>query len=211
MNSVSLGDLAQMTADSLQRGHLSDIADSKIAVDQAGPFIKEGTSMFSKVRFSWRTEDRLVLEQIKGAAQAVFDEQFSSAILLLDDFISKVRGPDGRENWDRLTGDEIESMLFSLAEIRFTVMPQVNELLLEAMYAKNIADDAYSKVWGEVIDGTQGDKSAKASRDSREDKYHSFFRFYIYSVADTFMKELDKFTRLLERVRDWGVRGGQRG
>lgn len=211
MSSVTLGDLAQRTAESLQRDHLSAIERNEIEIDPTGPFIKEGTSMFSKIRFSWRTEDRLVLEQIKGAAQAVFDEQFSDAIMLLDDFTSKVRGPDGRENWDKLTGDEIESMLFSLAGIRFRIMPQINELLLDAMYAKHIADDAYSKVWGEVIDGTQGDKSAKASRESREDKYQSFFRFYIYSVADTFMKELDKFTRLLERIRDWGVRGGQRG
>ena len=107
MSSVSLGDLAQMTAESLQRSHLSAIVDKQIEIDPTGPFIKDGTSIFSKIRFSWRTEDRLVLEQIKGAAQAVFDEQFSDAIMLLDDFTSKVRGPDGRENWDKLTGDEI--------------------------------------------------------------------------------------------------------
>lgn len=207
MSAVTLGDLAQMTAESLQRNHVLAIVDKQIEIDPTGPFIKEGTSMFSKIRFSWRTEDRLVLEQIKGAAQAVFDEQFSDAITLLDDFSSKVRGPDGRENWDKLTGDEIEAMLFSLAGIRFAIMPQINELLLDAIYAKHIADDAYSDAWGQVIDGTQGDKSAAAGRNSREDKYHSFFRFYIYSVADTFVKELDKFTRLLERVRDWQVRG----
>lgn len=197
-----LDSLAETTAEELRRDHLAAIEQGEIEEFAALPK-EERRSLFSKIRYTWRLEDKLIVQQIKGAAEKQFNQQFAVAMGLLDQFYAKA------EHRDQLTGQEIEEMLFRLSRLRFVLMPEVNQLLLDAIYAKHVSEDHYQDHWGDILDGTQGDKSAKASRESREDKYHAFFKFHIYSTADTFMKELNNFQRLLERIRDWQVRGGR--
>jgi hypothetical protein len=119
---------------------------------------------------------------------------------------------DGKpvEDWGRLTGQDIETALFDLQEIRLTVSQQVDELRSEAIYAKHVYDDGYQDGYRGLVEGTQGDRNAHASKVSRTDKYHSFFRYYVYSRSNTFWQELNAFIRLLERVRDWRVREQRR-
>jgi hypothetical protein len=162
---------------------------------------RENKSLFAKIRYTWRAEDRLIVQQIKGAAERHFNEQFGQVMSMLDQFYSKA------ENRDKLTGQDIEEMLFKLTRSRFILATEVNHLLLDAIYAKHVSDDRYQDHWNDIFDGTQGDKSANASRESREDKYFAFFKFHLYSTADTFLKELNNFQRLLERIRDWQTRG----
>ena len=112
------------------------------------------------------------------------------------------------ENWSCLTGDDLEKCLFDLTRLKLVLAPQLNELLLEAVFARHIADDAHMDGYAEVLDGTIGDRNAAASRKARTDKYHAFFKYWLYSQADAFMKEITNFCRILERIRYWRIEDG---
>lgn len=230
-----LGDLAERAAQKLQDEQLAMIEAGDITLDEGEAMRREQSKgIFAKIDFHWRTSDRMILDQIRAAADNMFAEQFDSALQVLDEFYASLRAPqvnahgvvvtgaDRRplwqtndegnpvEDWNRLTGQDIEEALFKLQQIRLLVAPQVDELRSEAIYAKHLYDDQYQDGYRGLIEGTQGDRNAYASKVSRTDKYHSFFRYYVYSRSWTFWQELNAFIRLLERVRDWRTREQRR-
>lgn len=228
---LSLGDLAAQASEKLQKEHQAGIDSGTIAVKEDQEVMhKEGKSILSKIRFSWRTEDKLIIEQLKAGANSAFLELYDQAFDQLDSFYDFVRTPmldrngkpqrdiDGRivwekdsrgmvrQDWTRVTGQDIETILYNLQEVKLYVAPRLNELLLEAMMAKHVYDDQHAEAYSSVVDGTIGDRTAKANRVARTDKYAAFFRFWLWSSGDSFMKELNNFQRLLEKTRDWQIR-----
>jgi hypothetical protein len=207
---VSLGDLAGENADRLRQKHLQTLNQAEI-VDESTPLKRDSKkNIFSKIYFQWRTEDKHTLEQCRFAASEMFKEQFSDSIMVLDRFYKalNISREDGKPvasktNWKDISPEEIEQALFELQCLRLTTTPQINELMLEAVYAKNTEQDMYDDAWVAIVDGTQGDRQAYARRKSREDKYHAFFRYYLYSTADTFNRELTAFMYLLKDIRSW--------
>lgn len=222
-----LGDIAERVASQLITEAFAPVAEASAIIEEEA--LKTTGNIFGKIRFSWRAEDRAALERIRVAADSMFAKAFEAAITVVDHFYEQLRipeqrngivvcGTDGRpvwkrdergqfiERWDQLTGQDIEFTLVNLERIKLAVAPRVNELMLEALYARNVASEMHDEKWLAVMDGTVSDRTAKANRESKVDHYHAFFRFYLYSVADTFLKEISAFCKLLENVRYWQVR-----
>jgi hypothetical protein len=187
-------------------------------------------SWMEKIRFAWRGEDKAILERIETGAGQVFANLFGDAVVEIDRFYMALRvprqrngiavldaqnrqvwetGEDNRpiERWDQLTGQDLEQTLMNLQRIKMGIVTQVNRLKNEAIYAKMLSDDIKDEAWGTVMQGTQGDRSARANRQSRVDRYHSYFRYVVWSNADVFLQELAAFMRRLEKVRDWRTWG----
>lgn len=229
--SEHLGDLAARVAGELREKHLGEIESGERLIDQdTRVMISEGRGLMAKVDFRWRKSDEMVLDQIRSASAAVFEREFSDVIAVLDDLYAQIRVPkvnvhgvvvrdeSGRtvwerdergaivEDWSQITGQDLERAIFDLQRVRFGLSVRVNELQNEALFAKHIYEDNYHDAYSSVIEGTVRDREAKASRESREEKYLSYFKFVIWSGADTFSREINNFQRLLERTRDWGVR-----
>lgn len=235
MPDMGLGDLASQVAEDLQRQHTQETKESpRQAIEEESPMVIENRSggPFAKIRFSWRSSDKAILEQIKTAAQTVFWEQFSDTVAALDKFYSSVRVPETRsvggetivvkdaggrlvfrrddagqfvEDWSQLTGYDIDELLFRLQRVKLALSQQTTELLNEAVFARYIAQDAYDEAYGSLMEGTQGDRSARANRESRQDRYQAFFRYWLWSQADVFMKELTQFLRVAERIRGFRI------
>lgn len=228
--SPNLGDFAESVALKFTTDSSAPVVEAEAIAEDAG---LQADSLFTKIRFTWRAEDRAVRERIHVAAEAMFQEGFADAIAVVDDFFMNlripeqrevdgvrvvIRGLDGRpvwkkdehghviEEWGQLTGQDVEYALMNLQRLRMVLAPQVNELFLDALYARHVASDIYDDTWGSMMDGTQGDRSARANRESRPDRYAAYFRFYLYSVADTFLKEITSFMKTLENIRYWQVR-----
>lgn len=226
----SLGDLAERIAQQITTEMSAPVQEAAAITEEAA--LLDGNKLFAKIKFSWSPEDRAILERIRIAGDAVFEQAFTDAITVMDDFYMTLRVPEQRdvggnrvvvtgadnrpewkrdelghiiEDWEQLTGQDIEYTLASLERIRFVVAPEVNKLMLEAVYARHRAQDTFDDTWGSMMDGTQGDRHARSNRESRQDRYHAFFRFHVYSVAKTFLDEITNFTRLLENVRRWQV------
>ena len=222
-----LGDLAERLAERLTTDSSAPVQEAAAITEEAA--LQDANNIFTKVRFSWRPEDRAALEQIRMSADGVFEEAFSVAIALIDDFYTSlripeqrngvvVRGADGRivwkknesgqplEDWTQITGQDVEHTLANLARLKMEVAPQVNQLMLEALYARTVASDVYDDEWVGIMEDTIPGRTARSNRASRTDRYHAYFRFYIYSVAKTFLDEILNFEKLLTNVRYWQVR-----
>jgi len=225
-----VGDLATTVAAELNEAWISDVMADRVTVDDDREVVTGGTrSLMEKIRFRWRDSDQAILTQIRASAEAAFVDLFDDMLFIIDEVyaaarVAKLRNgvavkdPKGRvvwetdergrpiEDWKQLTGQDLETALFRIQQLRFTVAPQMNELLMEAMFAKHIHDDVSSDAYSSVIDGTIGDRNAKANKVARQDKYAAFYRYWLYSQGEALMKELDRFEWLLKNVRSWQVR-----
>jgi hypothetical protein len=232
----AIGDLATEAALKLQAEHQAGIREAVIEIDDTKEvFQQEGRDLMSRIRFQWRDSDKLFIEQIKAAADAAFINLFEDCIELLDRLYSTVRVPktnehgvvmtDGqgryiwerdealdkpKEDWSRITGQDIDTILGHIHELRFSLEIQVNRLLMEAIMAKHIHDDIHADAYLAVVDGTINDRTARANRAARQDKYVAFYRLWIWSESNEFMKELTNFQKLLRDMREWGVRSQPR-
>jgi hypothetical protein len=185
-----------------------------------------------KIRFSWRSEDDGILRKIEAAAGEMLNELFGEAMVEVDRFYEALRVPlyrdgarvvdsEGRqvwkvengklvESWDQLTGQDIEQTLMNLQRIKMSLSLDINRLKNEAVFAKMSADDVKYDNWGKIMTGTVGDREARVNRDSRQDRYHAYFRYYLWSTADTFYREIIDFIFRLKDIRYWRIQGQER-
>ncbi|AON96958.1 hypothetical protein BI081_gp149 [Mycobacterium phage Tonenili] len=232
MTELRDGDLASAVAAKLQQDHLKEIeASGEPFVDAESPMIRSARkSIFTKIDFRWRASDEADLAHIRSGAEAMFAPMYAELKKIIDDFYAQMRiaeinpdtgqrlldaqrrviwqrDKDGKiiEDLSQITGQDIEKTLLDIARLKSDVAPRVHNLLAEAVFARHIADDSYQDHYAELVEGTIGDRNAHASLKSREDKYHAFFRWYLWGQADAFLKEVREFTRLLERIRYWRI------
>lgn len=222
----SLGDLAESVALKLHTEVSAPVQEAAALTEEAA--MTAENSLFTKIRFSWRPEDRAILERIRVAADTVFTEGFADLIGVVDDFYAQLWVPEQRngivvrsaedrivwqtdeagdpiEDWSQLTGQDIEHTLVNLARLRMQLVPQVNQLMCEAVLARHSASDAYDDAWESLLEGTQGDRAARANRGSRQDRYFAYFKFVIYSQAKSLLDEVWAFFKLLTQIRAWQV------
>lgn len=189
---------------------------------------KDGRGILAKLRFDWRPDDRATLEQIRGAVDRIYGEMFSDVFDVIDSLYAGMRVPvldsagqprieEGRmvfetdetghfvERWDRLTSDEIEDAIFRLSEIRLTLHPRVNTLLMEALFAKYRANDEWDDAYNSILEDTIPGRTAKANKLSRHDRYHALFLNWLYTSAEAFFREVVAFQRVLEGMRQRDV------
>ena len=195
------------------------VADEQL--DSEKPYI-----FANKMRFAWKSDDKEVLDRVRRAADAVFQRLFADSIEVIDRFYAQmrvprinpntgqvIRGADGRPIWqidadtqqpierlDQLTGQDMDQAILDLERILLAISPQMNQLRLEALFAQNAAKDSFDDAWV-LATGTQGEHNARSSIDSRTERWHSYFRYYIYSTANTFFQEIKQFSRKLENIR----------
>lgn len=228
MSGEPLGDLAERLAQKMTTEVSAPVMEATAITEEAA-LNASNNPLTNKFRFVWKPEDRAALERIRVSAEGVVEDGFTDVAEALDEFYMQLRVPeqrngqvlleaDGRpkwktdesghiiEDWSQLTGQDVEQTLAQLAKLRFSLAPKVNSLMLEALMARYAAQDSYDDEWGTLMDGTQGDRTARSNRASRQDKYHAYFRFYIYSVAKILLDETQAFTKLLENIRFWQVR-----
>jgi hypothetical protein len=223
------GDMAESVARQLHTEHLEKIAaDGAPFVDEEPVMLATTKSLFDKITFRWRSDERSQLDRIRASADTVVAHLFDDAKMVIDNFYAELREAeinpdtgmvlrerDGRivwktdehgkpiEKWSQMTGQDIERCLLDLARIKTLVASQVHELLMEAVFAKHLHDDQYQDAYAELVEETIPGRNAYAARKTRVDKYHAFFRYYLWSTADVLMKEITNFSRVLERVGYW--------
>lgn len=177
---------------------------------------QQTASLTEKMRFVWRPEDEIIVSRIELQADQHVHHLFANAFAVLQRFYAGLRVPDGRggyliedgkyvERWDQLTGTEVERAIMDLAALKLAVAPEVNRLKSKAIYAKMVANDFKDESYRKVVSGTIGDRTARANQDTRQDRYHAFFLYHLWSVADTFLREVVDLMFRLRDIRNWRV------
>lgn len=231
------GDMAKTVARQMQNEWIEKVvAEGVPFIDEEPVMLAESKSIFAKITFRWRADEESQLDRIRGAVDTIMGNMFDDAKAVIDAFYAELRVPEqdpetgmvvrdrqGRivwlkdergkeiERWDQMTGQDIEQCLLNLSRVKLEIAPKVNELLLEAVFAKHIHDDQFQDAYSELVEETIPGRNAYASRKTRQDKYHAFFCFYLWSSAKTFLAEIDNFCRVLERVRYWRIEESKNG
>lgn len=231
------GDMAKSVARQLQNEWLEKIAaDGSALIDEEPVMLAESKSIFSKITFRWRADEQSQLERIRAAVDRVMGDLYDDGKQSIDNFYARLRVAEfdpntgvvttdsgGRvvwrtdergkeiEDWSQLTGQDIEQCLMELSRVKLEIAPKVNELLLEAVFAKHIHDDQFQDAYSELVEETIPGRNAYAARKTRQDKYHAFFCYYLWSSAKTFLSEIENFCRVLERVRYWRIEESKNG
>jgi hypothetical protein len=221
--------MAESVARQLHNDHLAKIvADGAAFVDQEPVMAVSAKSMFDKITFRWRADEKSQLDRIRASADAVMGHMFADAKAAIDSFYAELRVADtdpdtgmalkdrqGRivwqtddrgqpiERWGQMTGQDIQKCLLDLSRVKLDVASKVHELLMEALFAKHIHDDQYQDAYAELVEETIPGRQAYAARRTRVDKYHAFFRYYLWSTSDVLLKEITNFCRVLDRVGYW--------
>lgn len=187
------------------------------------------TDVSERIQFKWKDYDRATIAQIQAASRMVCDDIFNGLLSTVDEFYGRFRearvnqydlpmvdernrvvfrrDDQGRyiENFDLLTGQDVEEAILKLQRDKIEAAQQVNSLFLEALFAKHLFDDEFHERYESLLDGTIADRTARATRDTKQAKYFAFFKFYLYQQADVIGKEVENLARILERVRQWRV------
>jgi hypothetical protein len=184
---------------------------------------ERGYVFANRIRFAWKTDDEELLARIRKSADHLFSELFADAVDTIDRLYLRMRiplglGPDGRQRWecdeqgrpverlDQLTGQDMDQAILDLERIVLNIAPQVNQLRLEALFAQNAAKDAFDDAF--PPSGLADDRTARANRSSRQDRWSAYWRYYIYSTANVFFQECKQFIRRLENVRYRQIQSG---
>ena len=231
------GDIAKSVARQLQAQQLENISrDGDAFVDEEPAIMQTGRSLFDKISFRWRADEQDHLDRIRASVDTVMAHMYGEAKQIIDDFYGELRVPEtdpetglvvrdraGRiiwrtddrgkeiEDWSQMTGQDIERALLDLSRVRIGIAAKVNELLMEAVFAKHLYDDQYQDAYAELIDDTIPGRNAYASRKTREDKYRAFFCYYLCSSANTFQAEINNYCWILQKVRQWRIEGDEGG
>jgi|GEM_PF-6991451 hypothetical protein len=233
------GDIAVRVATDFQDKWLATVDEDMLrALDEVADLhIEKRRTLFTKMEFRWRPADRKFLEQVRLSGDMTIREIYGAAQAIMDEFYASMRVPEtqvigsdqvavldssGRqvfkknehgdyiEDISQLTGQDIEQALLNMERVRFVVSTVHAQLLSEAILARNLYDDRREAGYESLLEGTQGDRNARAARESRRDKYKAYFHWHLYQSSNAFLLEIDRFTRLLDRMAERHAWTGRR-
>ena len=178
---------------------------------------------FQRMRMDWRSEDRTVMDRAKGAVDGWMQREFADAYRLLYQVFSQVReqevNADGElvvdhlgnpvwrrdengqfvEDFNRLTIKDKENFMFSLTTRLVFWEQRAADAWGEAMFSKAMWEESYAVGYDAPRSGTVDNRNAKATIDSREDRYFAILLTYRSRKADALVRSL---ALLSQRLKD---------
>jgi hypothetical protein len=211
------------------RRRLTDTYADRVKSDQTLDDSMSDEKLFTKIQLHFKDHDKAALDQIRAAARVVINETFSGTLSAIDEFYLSFRkaktndygvivldkrnrvvwatDEQGRylDDFTALSGQDIEIALLKIYRDKLDVVVRVRELFQEALFSKNTYDDAWHDRYESLIEGTIKDREARADRDTKQFKYHAYFTHYVWNLADGLLDEVNNLTKILERIRQWGI------
>ncbi len=178
---------------------------------------------FQRMRMNWRSEDRSVMDRAKGAVDGWIQREFADAYRLLYQVYSQVRiqscTPDGEplvdstgnpmwerddsggyiEDFNRLTLKDKENLMFALTTRLVFWEQRAADAWGEAMFSKAMWEESHAIGFDAPRQGTVDNRNAKATIDSREERYFAILMTYRSRKADALVRSL---SLLSQRLKD---------
>jgi hypothetical protein len=183
------------------------------------------TPNFSRMRTSWRGEDRIVIEEIKVQAEKVMRSQFGGAFALMDRLYLLVRepeispdgtmktGPDGRPTWKvHDNGSPVENWLRISDRERLQYLQEITGRLFEweqvaaglwgeAMLAKVAWEERFADGFQNVPGkSTVDDKAQAGVTHSLDERYFGVFKSILSRRADALVRAMTRLEQILMQV-----------
>ena len=175
------------------------------------------------MRMDWRGEDRSVMDRAKSAIDGWMQKEFADAYRLLYQVYNVVRIPLTDENgeiqtdpygqtiWERdefgsyvedfnlLTIREKENFMFAFTTRLVMWEQRAADAWGEAMFTKAMWEESYAVGFDSPRQGTVDNRNAKATIDSRDDRYFAILMTYRSRKAEALVRSL---SLLAQRLKD---------
>lgn len=181
------------------------------------------TPGFSRMRMTWRPEDRVVIEQARQMVDGMVMRAFADLYRVLHELYDVVREPevndDGEallddyglkvwkrnevghyvEDWSRLTRREKERFLFVFTTSLFDWQSRAGDAWLEAMLAKSQFTERFAIAFDAPMSGTVDDRTSVAQVDASEERNFAI-------LMSAYSRKVDSLIRTVEllgnRIKD---------
>jgi hypothetical protein len=180
------------------------------------------TPGFSRMRTDWKPEDAIILTKAKLAAEDRLVLEFADAYRVLAHIYDIVRTPliiedevqkdrhgwtiwakdeygSFIEDWSRLTTDQRDTILFTLATRLYDWEQKAADAWGEAMFAKGQWEESYSIGFDTPMSGTVQDREATGRIRSADERYFAIQLTFYSRKADALVRAM---TRIADRLRD---------
>lgn len=179
---------------------------------------------FTRTRTEWSGEYAVAIRRMKQEIEQVIQGRFSEAYAVMFDLYEVVREhevdeetgevkvddaglPIWRktelgsyvEDWTKLTIKQREQFLFRIMTSLFAWQQDAAELWGEAMFAKAIWTESFSRGFDAPLKGTVDDRTARGNLDSAEDRYFAVYLSLLSKRADALCQSLE---RIALRLKD---------
>jgi hypothetical protein len=225
MKSATVRASGETTAEEITK-EVSEQFDQPIAVPNLpgeDPKSKHRTPGFARMRTSWSSEDRLIIQSAKAAVDGQINRNFADAYEVMNQVYDLVRTPEVDEHGEvktdqygftvwartpaggydedftRLSLKAKEDLLFKITTRLFAWSQRAADAWAEAMFAKSIWEERFSLGFDAPMSGTVDDRKAAGNLDAREERYFAIFMSYYSRRADAIVRNLEL---LGQRLKD---------
>lgn len=168
-----------------------------------------------RISLEWDDDDRDDVEFIQASIEKRIALDYAQAFSMESELLAKVRTPlppgqgqgwaqhaDGSyiEDWSRISIQDMEAFIHAASSETFFASQKVIDGYAEAVYAKFSYEDAYDEKYASILTGTVGDKTAKAKRHTRKERWLALYKMLYYKKGKEVVDRLDQHVRRVERI-----------
>lgn len=183
-------------------------------------------SGFSRMRTEWQGDEKAMMQRIRAAVSGAVLEHFGDAYAVMNDLYDVVREPQWvgdpahgipvtdqwgmvvwarsptgayLEDWGRMSHGQKEDFLYRITTAIFEWSQRSADLWGEAMFAKAIWQERFSREYDAPLSGTIDDRNARGNMNSVEEKYFAIFLTLLSRKADAVVRSSEL---LCQRIKD---------
>lgn len=199
---------------------IGDPVEPTIDTERAMKFRTPG---FHRMRMSWNSEERQVMDSITEVIESRILANFGDAYQIMEILYEVVRtpvtDPDGNplrdtfgfvvykrtagggweEDYSKLTRRQREDFLFMITTRIFAWEQKAANAWTEAMFAKVMYEERHAIAYDAPLHGTIDDRNAAAMNDAKDEKYFALFQSAYSRKADSIVRSMQL---LSQRLRD---------
>lgn len=149
-------------------------------------------------------EEGNIIQQIESKVKEIEEDLFTESMQAIQSFYDSVteRDIDGKEtrNWNNLTGQDCEEVLWALNYELIRANDEVSKLYNLAQFGYNVWDDIYYEAYSKPVEGTQNDRTAYAKKRTKEERYYYMYCYWVHKRVKDKLDSIKQIKRDIEQT-----------
>lgn len=181
---------------------LRGLDTSKVPTDVVNRYDSFDTYTFLRDSFPTTPSpaEESVLERVEQKVTELEATFFSDGLYAIEEFYLTATDPmTGERDWSRITGQDCDTAFWAINRCLLEAIPKVSRLYTETQFAWQVYQDTFQEAYAKPLEGTQGDRTASATKKTRESKYYFTYLHMIYTRINDRLEYIKGIKREIER------------
>lgn len=149
-------------------------------------------------RFEPRKSETEIIDIIKNEIRDLCGKEFDNLDGITDRLENSVTDAFGSVDWSRLGVEETERGILALQVTLMRLERLASELHVQCQLAYTNWDEAYYEAYSQTASGTIEDKTARARRHSREERYFYLWKYWFWKIVSDRVDQARELRRILD-------------